>query len=52
MALDFSIHYAGPIPFLERFQRLLGMDLESKNHDLKQIGFTARQFCKYMQRYG
>lgn len=24
--LEFSMHYAGPIPFLERFMRLSGLD--------------------------
>ena len=52
LALEFSIHYAGPIPFIERFQRILEADKESEDVDLKQVGFTARQFCKYMQRYG
>ena len=51
-ALQFSLHFAGPIPFLERFQRLLGLDREVSDHDMKQVGFTARQFCKYVQRYG
>ena len=52
VALEFGVHYTGPMPFLERYQRLLNLDEESKVHDIKQIGFTARQFCKYMQRYG
>ena len=52
VALQFSIHCAGPIPFLERYQRLFGLDQEKEDHDFKQVGFTARQFCKYMQRYG
>ena len=50
-ALQFSLHFAGPMPFLERYQRLLGIDGEKGDHDLKQVGFTARQFCKYMQRF-
>jgi cyclin B len=50
--LKFSLHYVGPIPFIERFQRLFGLDQEAQDHDFKQVGFTARQFCKYMQRYG
>lgn len=39
------------MPFLERYQRLLGIDDEKGSHDFKQVGFTARQFCKYMQRF-
>ena len=52
IALQFSIHYTGPIPFIDRFQRILNLDQEKADHDFKQVGFTARQFCKYMQRYG
>lgn len=40
------------MPFLERFQRIFCLDQENVDHDFKQVGFTARQFCKYMQRYG
>ena len=42
MALEFSVHYAGPIPFIERFQRILNADREREDPDLKQVGFTAR----------
>ena len=52
LTLNFSMHAAGPIPFIERFQRLFGIDQETLDHDFKQVGFTARQFVKYMQRYG
>lgn len=52
VTLEFSLHYAGPMPFLERFQRIFCLDQENVDHDFKQVGFTARQFCKYMQRYG
>ena len=51
IALEFGLHAAGPIPFLERYQRIFGFDEEKADHDFKQVGFTARQFCKYMQRY-
>ena len=50
--LQFSIHYTGPIPFIERYQRIFGLDQENNDRDFKQVGFTARQFVKYMQRYG
>lgn len=52
ITLNFSLHAAGPIPFVERFQRLFGLDQEKLDQDFKQVGFTARQFVKYMQRYG
>ena len=31
---------------------MLGLDSEASDPDMKQVGFTARQFCKYVQRYG
>ena len=51
-ALEFGLHSAGPIPFLERYQRIFDLDQEASEHDFKQVGYTARQFCKYMQRFG
>lgn len=47
-ALDFDFGYASPVTFLERYQRLLAIDQEDSGN--RQIGHTARQFCKYMQR--
>jgi len=45
--LEFSMHRAGPIPFLERFQRLLDLDQEKTDKAAKQVGFCARQFLKF-----
>ena len=44
------MHYTSLIPFVERFQRLLHLDRESDDALSKQVGFAARQFCKYTQR--
>ena len=50
LALDFDLRYTTPITFLERYQRLLSVDFETEDKGTKQIGHTARTFCKYMQR--
>lgn len=41
-ALDFEFVYASPITFLERYQRLFGVDQEANDDNSKQIGHTAR----------
>ena len=38
------------ITFLERFQRLLHLHREGADPLSKQVGFSARQFCRYTQR--
>lgn len=50
-ALDFDFNFAGPLVFLERYQRLLSVDQPEKNTVSKQIHHTARQLCKYMLRH-
>lgn len=46
--LEFNMHYAGPLPFLERFLRLFGLtEIESPG---KQINMAARQFLALCQR--
>jgi hypothetical protein len=46
--LEFNMHYAGPLPFLERFLRLFGLsETESPG---KQINMGARQFLATCQR--
>ena len=49
-ALNFDFNYSSPLIFLERYQRLLSVDQEATDGISKQIGHSARQFCKYMQR--
>ena len=46
--LAFNMHYAGPLPFLERFLRLLGL-AESESPG-KLINMAARQFLATSQR--
>ena len=48
--LRFRIHFSGPIPFLQRFQRYFNIDQERGNQGAKQVGFAARQFCRFMMR--
>ena len=50
-ALDFDFNFAGPLVFLERYQRLLSVDQPTKDEGQKQIHHTSRQLCKYMQRH-
>ena len=50
LAFEFDFHYASPVTFLERYQRLFSVDQEDEDEGTKQIGYTARQFLKYMQR--
>jgi Cyclin, C-terminal domain len=46
--LEFSMHYAGPIPFLERFLKIMGLDtFESPG---RYIEAAARQFLVSLQR--
>jgi hypothetical protein len=46
--LEFNMHYAGPLPFLERFLRLFGLsETESPG---KQINMAARQFLALSMR--
>jgi len=49
-ALDFDFNYAGPLKFIERYQRLLSVDQVEKDSASKQIHHTSRQLLKYMQR--
>lgn len=40
--LNFQMHFAGPIPYLNRFSRFYGIDVEKGNQGAKQVGFAAR----------
>ena len=44
--LEFKMHYAGPIPFLERFMKFFGLDENRELSPGKQIDIAARQFLK------
>ena len=48
--LNFFMHFAGPIPYLQRFARYFNIDQEKGCPGAKQVGFAARQFCRFMMR--
>lgn len=43
--LDFNLQWTSPVIYLERYQRLFGIDNEEQFADAKQIGQLARHFC-------
>ena len=47
-ALDFDLQHDGPLPFLERYQRVLGIDVESANGFYYKIGYSARKLLRHM----
>ena len=47
-ALDFDLQHDGPLPFLERYQRVLGIDIESTNGFYYKIGYSARKLLRHM----
>jgi hypothetical protein len=47
-ALDFDLQSDGPLPFLERYQRVLGIDLESQNQLYFKIGYSSRKLLRHM----
>ena len=46
--LEFDMRSIGPVPFLERFQRILGLDREEKDSFSKTVGEIARKYCRFM----
>ena len=46
--LQFDIDYTSPIFFLERYQRLFGLDKEQTDATSGTIGMTARNLCQMM----
>ena len=49
-ALQFDLQFISPIFFLERYQRVFGVDLEDIDITSRKIGRLARDFCFLMQR--
>lgn len=47
-ALDFDLQSDGPLPFLERYQRVLNIDLERQNQLYFKIGYSARKLLRHM----
>ena len=45
--LDFDVRIATPIPFLERFERILDLRASYQNERQVQIKLLARRFCTF-----
>ena len=48
--LDFDLHFTGPIPFLERFQRIYNLDQVKRDREAFALDYLARNFCRSMLR--
>ena len=48
--LQFDLKYCSPIFFLERFQRLFGLDVEQKDSLASMVGCMSRNMCLLMLR--
>lgn len=46
--LDYELHYTCPIVFMERYQRIFGLDQEYLNKESKMIGDLARRLLRNM----
>ena len=46
--MDFNLQHDGPLPFLERYQRILAIDQESKHQLNYRIGFSSRKLLRHM----
>lgn len=49
-ALDFELHYAGPLPFLERYLRIYNLDLYWSDREAYVLSRLARTFCRVLLR--
>ena len=47
-ALEFSMHFVSTVPFLERYQLVLGIHADEE--ETAQIGDMASKLCRFMQR--
>lgn len=48
--LDFSLHFAGPIPFLERYLRIFNLDKVVAKGSVTTIKFLAESLCRLSMR--
>jgi hypothetical protein len=46
--LDWDLHILTPIFFLERFQRIFGVDQEATDSNDARVGELARKMLRYM----
>jgi len=49
-SLEFSLQWVSPITFLERLQRVFGLDQEEADEASSYVGNLARKFCLKMQK--
>ena len=49
-ALEFDLQFVSPLLFLDRYQRIFGLDLEGEDTASEKVGGLARDFCLFMQR--
>ena len=50
IALEFACHHVSPIPFIERYFRVFGIDNFQKDKKAHQLRTYSRQYCRFMQR--
>ena len=48
--LDFDLQYAGPLQFLERFQRVYNLDQVKRDKEAYALDYLARSFCRSLLR--
>lgn len=49
--LDYDLHFAGPIPFLERYLRIFDLDArQAPVGDSSSIKFLAESLCRLFMR--
>lgn len=48
--LDFDLQQAGPIAFLERFQRVYNLDQVKRDKEAYALDYLARSFCRSLLR--
>ena len=48
--LDFELHFTGPIPFLERFERIYNLDQVKRDREAFAIDYLSRNFCRSLLR--
>lgn len=46
--LDFRLRYTSPVHFLERYQRIFGLDKEATDKTSRDVGNMARKFIRFM----
>ena len=47
-SLQFQIRYPSPLLFIDRFQRIFGLDQEELDPDAARVGAWSRKFSRFM----